>query len=445
MQAFTSTFIQFLSVLPATALACLPVKSTFRFSLWKTALIVAFANLVFAAGGGALCQFFSIPVMTAALPVYLCSGLVYLWLAKVSVWKSGSIFLAVCAVFSCFSSLTRALDFLLFSGGDLAYFSVRGALLFLLLCVVFLTVVWYPSSRPVREMLDDDVFAWTWYIFWILPILFIAFHVFIVPKDADVLNTGRLLWIYLVFSLVSLLLLLLFYGLFFLMASSLNKNYHLKQKNQFLAMQKKQYNYLAGAIEETRRARHDLRHHFSVLSGLAERGDLDAVLAYLSQVRETIPDRELNLCHNLAVDSVAGYYAAIYRKENIPFSCAIDLPDPLLISEPDLCIVLANLLENALEASRKVAPDERSIDLQIYRHSDQVLILRLENAFHGQIQTVDGVFQSSKRAESGIGLQSVAHIAEKNGGHCKFTFNRGIFTANILLRADSGASTHTAS
>ena len=34
----------------------------------------------------------------------------------------------------------------------------------------------------------------------------------------------------------------------------------------------------------------------------------------------------------------------------------------------------------------------------------------------------------------GVGLQSVAHIAEKNGGYCRFLYGDGVFTANIMLR-----------
>ena len=55
-------------------------------------------------------------------------------------------------------------------------------------------------------------------------------------------------------------------------------------------------------------------------------------------------------------------------------------------------------------------------------------------AYTGEIAERDGVLLSSKRPGEGIGLQSVAHIAEKTGGYCKFLYGNGVFTANVMLR-----------
>ncbi len=52
----------------------------------------------------------------------------------------------------------------------------------------------------------------------------------------------------------------------------------------------------------------------------------DSLEKYLSYVQNNIPDAGLNLCDNTAVDSVAGYYGLLYRKQGIPFSFKLDLP-----------------------------------------------------------------------------------------------------------------------
>ena len=118
-----------------------------------------------------------------------------------------------------------------------------------------------------------------------------------------------------------------------------------------MSMQQSQYERLCKAIEETRQARHDMRHHFSVLSALAERKEWEELKDYLGNAWESIPNVELNLCDNQAVDGVAGHFCLRFKENQIPFSIDIDLPRKLPVSEIDMCLIMSNLLENALEAS----------------------------------------------------------------------------------------------
>ena len=104
------------------------------------------------------------------------------------------------------------------------------------------------------------------------------------------------------------------------------------------------------------------------------------------------------------------------------------------MDEIDLCLILSNLLGNALEASLKTPPDRRRIDLTIYPHFTHLLLIQVENTFKGKIQEKGGVFQSSKRSSDGIGIQSVRRICEKNGGASNFSCENGVFIAQIMLR-----------
>ena len=68
---------------------------------------------------------------------------------------------------------------------------------------------------------------------------------------------------------------------------------------------------------------------------------------------DKIPTLDYHFCENQSVDNVIGYYYALAQKEEIPFDARVDLPKELSVDEMDLCLILSNLLENALEASRK--------------------------------------------------------------------------------------------
>ena len=359
----------------------------------------------------------------------------------IQLWKSGSIFLAVCAVFACVNSLSRAANAFFTASLDLTenelWFRPAAGLLYNLICLLFVLFAWYPATHAARNMIQDENFAQTWYTFWILPLIFIALNCFMVPKYRGTLYTGRILQGYVVLSLILLAILILFYTMFLLMANSLNRNARLQQENHFLSMQQARYDNLRIAIDETRQARHDLRHHFLQLSALAEHGELEKIKEYLSGAVSKIPDLDLHFCENKAADSVIGYYCALARRDSIPFQARANIPASLSTDEIDLCLILSNLLENALEASLKTAPDRRRIDLTIYPHFTHLLLIQVKNTFEDEIQEKGGIFQSSKRSSDGIGIQSVRRICEKNGGASNFSCENGVFIAQIMLRMDS--------
>lgn len=116
----------------------------------------------------------------------------------------------------------------------------------------------------------------------------------------------------------------------------------------------------------------------------------------------------------------------------------------LLIKEPsfnighwdemDICLVLSNLLENAIEASLKTEDSRRKIVIKMYLHHTHILLIQAENNFDAKILEKNGVFQSTKHSGNGIGIQSIRHITERNGGASNFTYKDGEFTAKIMLR-----------
>ena len=129
--------------------------------------------------------------------------------------------------------------------------------------------------------------------------------------------------------------------------------------------------------------------------------------------------------------------SALAAKQEISFKAAIELPAEIPTDEIDLCLVLSNLLENAVEASIRTEKSRRKINLEVRLHHTHLILIQVENAFSGQIQEKNEVFQSSKRDGNGIGIESVRRISEKNGGSSSFQYKNGIFTAKIILRTES--------
>lgn len=436
MKAFLCPALELMILLPGMLLACLPVKQYLRIRPVRLAAVAVPLMLLLCLAGGGLCCLLSVKTVWAHLAVAVLAGAAYVHTLRMSRWKSVSVFLAVCGVFACLGSVAGVLDLLLCPGRGTLGLSPVAALCYNLMCWAFVGLAWYPAIHGARNLLEEEAFAQTWYVFWILSLLFVGLNLFMIPVHPELLYSGRMMQGYLVISLALLLLLCLFYGLFYLMAASLNRNDRLRQENQFLSMQQAQYDNLRIAIAETREARHDMRHHFNALKSLAGRREWEKLEDYLSGALDGIPDAELNLCENPAVDGVASHYGLLYRKHKIPFSFALDLPGELPVQEIDLCLVLSNLLENALEASLKSEPAKRKIRTQVYLYSKYMVLVTVENTYDGAIKEKNGVFQSSKRRGAGVGIQSVRRIAEKNGGYSRFSYKDGVFCANVMLRAE---------
>lgn len=423
-----------LSVLFPGAFACfLAVANRLRMKKRTAALIVVPILLAVCVLGGALCWRMGWGCNRLLLPVLVPAAIGFARMTTLPAWKSVSIFLGVCGTFSGLVGPALIADALAIPGNASPWLSPVGSLTYFTLGWVLVALCWYPTTRSTRHLLETDAVVRSWHVFWVLPAVFVLMNLFLSFRFDSFLYSGQLLGLYALLSLVTTGLLLLFYGLFYLVARELEKNLQLKQENQFLQMQSAQYETLRAAIDETRRARHDLRHHFATLSALADRGAWEDVRRYLSEAAANVPADGLNLCENPAVDGVAGRYSALSRQSGVPFTCRLELPAALPVPEMDVCVVLQNLLENALEASRQ-AEGRRYISLRASLHGDNLVLLTVENAYTGRLVARDGVLQSTKRPGPGVGLQSVAHIAEKNGGYCRFLYGDGVFTANIMLR-----------
>ena len=424
-------------VIPGLLLAYFPVKSYLKQPAGRLAAWLIPAMLGLCVAGGALCRYLHASTALATAGLTLMAMLLYIRTTQISLWKSGTIALSVCAVFACLNSLSRALNAAMLMRAQTPqvtpWFCLRAGVVYNAVCWLVTAAAYYPATHAVRTMVEDDNFAQTWYVFWILPLMFIALNLFMVPIYPTTLYTGRVLQGYIVLSVALLILMFMFNTIFLLMATSLNRNARLRQENQLLSMQQQRYENLKVAIEEVRQARHDIRHHLNQISMLAEADDMEAIKAYLAQTVSRIPDLDMHFCENRAVDSVLGYYCALAKREGIPFSAQIDLPQTLPVDEIDMGLVLSNLLENALHASQKLPPEERQIKVLTRMLSPAMMGLMVENRYDGVLKKQGGVLHSTKHDGQGIGLVSVETAVHRYNGNLTVETGGNVFRANVLL------------
>jgi len=248
--------LEFTVLIPGMLLAYLPVNSFLKqkpkkMIAWMLPLLVIISFL-----SGFVCNRFHLSTRMILLPLLFLTLILYQATLRISLWKSVSIYLAVCAVFSCFNSLARATSAMLsFNSEEQAFsgFSVF-AVLYNIFCILFVILIWHPASHVVKDMVEDENLAQTWYVFWVLPVLVIGLNLVLIPKYNTILYTQRFLRGYIVIVYALLLILALFYTMFLMMANILNKNKKLQQENLFLSVQQERYENLRSAIED----RHDM-------------------------------------------------------------------------------------------------------------------------------------------------------------------------------------------
>lgn len=212
---------------------------------------------------------------------------------------------------------------------------------------------------------------------------------------------------------------------------------HVRMTARQLILQEEQYESLNEHIAEIRAARHDLRHHLSVIDSYTQANDIEQLRVYLQDYKCSLPeDSELILCENYAANAIASHYTGLAHREGIVVTANLQIPNELHIVGSDLCIVLGNCLENALEACRRMKTGQRYIHL----HAEVIgcmLVVTIDNSFDGTVKEKDGIFYSFKRDRAnteGVGLSSVRAVAQKYRGTVQFAHTEAEFRTSVMLQ-----------
>ena len=199
---------------------------------------------------------------------------------------------------------------------------------------------------------------------------------------------------------------------------------------QMISKQREHYNQTLDYIEQVRIIRHDFRHHIHALLYM----DKEQQVKYLKNLQKELETSEQKIfCENQAVNGLIQEYAVRAEKAGISFTARLDLSAHIPIDDLTLCIVIGNLLENAMEASKKMEKDS-FIRIQARMDGDHLLML-VENAYNGSIQEKNGNILSSKK-DGGLGMLSIQRILNRPGDEFDVYFNDDTFTAMVQIGTD---------
>ena len=194
------------------------------------------------------------------------------------------------------------------------------------------------------------------------------------------------------------------------------------------------YREVENMYKKMRGWRHDYKNHIQMMKVLASDGDIEGISKYLDEL-----DTDLNTVDtviktgNAMADAILNSKISLAQSKDINVEADAHIPVKLNISELDLCCIIGNLFDNAIEASLELPKDERIIRVYMDMKGTQ-LYISFTNFTAGQKLHKRGrIFATTKGDGHGFGLVRMDAIIEKLGGYLSRNSEDGAFTTEILL------------
>lgn len=152
---------------------------------------------------------------------------------------------------------------------------------------------------------------------------------------------------------------------YYLIAISIDRTKRHQQLEKQLTVQRDHYRNLNDSIASAKATRHDMRHHLVTILEFLGKNDTSAAQDYLNRLCNSYDDTQIpTVCRNQSVDAVLCHYLKLAKQQDITTVTKLYLPDDLGIDDLDLCVIVGNCLENAIEACGKLSDAEpRFIDI----------------------------------------------------------------------------------
>lgn len=180
--------------------------------------------------------------------------------------------------------------------------------------------------------------------------------------------------------------------------------------------------------------RHDYRNHIQAMKVMAQNGDMSAIKDYLDML-----DNDLNTVDtviktgNAMADAILNSKISLAKSNGITVKADAHIPVKLKMSELDLCVILGNLFDNAIEACRSLPEDKRIIRVYMDMKNTQLYISFTNFTSGKKLDKIGNRFKTTKGEGHGFGLVRIDNIIERLQGYLSRNSEDGAFTTEILI------------
>lgn len=220
----------------------------------------------------------------------------------------------------------------------------------------------------------------------------------------------------------------------------LSQNAYIKKSNdmykEHMALQKQHYEHMLLQYEELRKFRHDVKNHMLALNSMCTSEDNSQIKKYLSQLTNEVSSKKpVEYTGNRELDAVIAPFVLEAESKNIKVQFKGRVSDNVAIDMFDMCTIISNLLNNAIEACEKIQEDKRIIEFEIAGYNSQIFI-SVRNSYDMESiinQKQKFITTKEDKQNHGIGLENVRRTVKKYDGDMRISQEneRFIVTINI--------------
>ncbi len=179
--------------------------------------------------------------------------------------------------------------------------------------------------------------------------------------------------------------------------------------------------------------RHDYHNHIQAMQASMALGRYEEVCGYLRQLNDDLSNVDTVVkTGRVMIDAILNGKISIAARNGIAVNARAKIPEELQINDVDLCVIIGNLLDNAIEENKKLEAEKRFLRVYMGLKNTQFYIA-VTNAAGKKQKKTGAIFSSSKGAEHGFGLTRVKGIVRKYDGIFSADSEDGGFTAEVLL------------
>ena len=180
--------------------------------------------------------------------------------------------------------------------------------------------------------------------------------------------------------------------------------------------------------------RHDYANHIQTMKAYAAKGDMQAITQYLDLLDTELRSLDTVVkTGNAMTDAILNSKVSLARSKDIPVKVDAHIQVALSVSELDLCAILGNLFDNAIEASLRLPPEQRMIRVYMDMKNTQLYISFTNLTAGRKLKKTDGRFETTKGDGHGFGLVRIDRIVARLDGYISRNSEDGAFTTEILL------------
>lgn len=197
----------------------------------------------------------------------------------------------------------------------------------------------------------------------------------------------------------------------------------------------KQYTEVENIYKQMRGWRHDYHNHIQVMKAYLSLGKYEDMDKYLDDLARDLTTIDTVLkTGNIMVDAILNSKLPLAISQNININAKATVPKNLKVSDIDLCVIIGNLMDNAMEATMNLN-NQKDRFIRVYiREMKGQLYISITNSVGGKVKKTSVEYITTKLGiNHGFGLKRVDSIVSKYNGFINRQNEEGVFATEIIL------------